>query len=103
MTGTDLSIPVLDAQAVGFTAQLDRLLARSVERDPEIETRVRGIIDEIRRDGDAALLQYTRQFDDISATSVAQLELKPTRIAAAVASIGSAEREALSLAQRRIR
>ena len=103
MTATDLSIPVLDAQAVGFTAQLDTLLARSVERDPELETRVNGIIDEIRNDGDAALLKYTRQFDDASATSVAQLELEPTRIAAAVASIGAAEREALSLAQRRVR
>ncbi|MDH3464599.1 MAG: histidinol dehydrogenase [Gammaproteobacteria bacterium] len=99
---TDLSIPVLDAQAEGFETRLDTLLTRSVVRDPEFETRVRSIIDEVRRDGDAALLRYTRQFDEVGATSVAQLELQPARIAAAVASIGSAEREALSMAQRRI-
>ena len=44
---------------------LSRLAARSVAFDAELLGQVSGIIDDVRRRGDAALLDYTKRFDGV--------------------------------------
>ena len=53
-------IPAADAPAV--TALLDR----APQRNGALERRVGRIVEDVRRDGDAALLGYARQFDGLS-------------------------------------
>ena len=51
---------------------LSRLAARSVALDAELLKQVSEIIDEVRRRGDAALIDFTRRFDgvELSATEL---------------------------------
>jgi histidinol dehydrogenase len=44
---------------------LSRLAARSVALDAELLTQVSAIVDDVRRRGDEALLEYTRRFDGV--------------------------------------
>jgi len=46
-----------------FSKRLRELLAPSSLFDPDIEQRTRGILDAVQKRGDAALLEYTQQFD----------------------------------------
>ncbi len=55
---------ILESQSVG------RLLARRGARMAEAEAAVRPILDAVRRRGDRALLEYARQFDGFTGTSV---------------------------------
>jgi len=49
----------------GLDELLSRLAARSVAFDAELLGQVRGIIDDVQRRGDAALLDYTQRFDGV--------------------------------------
>ncbi len=44
-------------------ARLAQIATRKVSYAGELETRVAEILDAVRREGDAALLRYTRQYD----------------------------------------
>ena len=46
-----------------FSAQLDRLLAPSSLFDPAIEQQTQGIIDAVRKGGDAAVAELTERFN----------------------------------------
>jgi histidinol dehydrogenase len=54
-------IPATDAPAVAA------LLDRATRRNSTLERRVARIVEHVRRDGDAAVLGYARQFDGLSA------------------------------------
>ena len=45
------------------------LTARDTARDAQIEATVRGILDDVKARGDAAVLDYTRRFDWPEATT----------------------------------
>ena len=69
-------IPILrlDASDPGFGAGLEALVSSLPESDAEVEAKVRKIIDDVRRRGDTALLDYTRRFDRLTANSVRRSE-----------------------------
>ena len=93
----------LDARAPDFDAALTALLHWDTSEDAAVARTVREILARIRGEGDAALLEYTRRLDRVEADSVAELELGPEALDAALAGIGAAEREALEFAAARIR
>ncbi|HFD81444.1 MAG TPA: histidinol dehydrogenase [Gammaproteobacteria bacterium] len=93
----------LDSRDVDFYAQLDALLAWEEAADQQVEQTVREILGEVRRRGDAALLEYTRRFDRVQADSVAQLEIAPQRLQQALESVPADQRQALERAAGRIR
>jgi len=70
-----------------FWSQLDHLLAWQTVSD-ETQT-VRDILQNVRRNGDAALLEYTRQFD--------------RRLQQALSDLDKTQRQALEVAAERIR
>ena len=45
-----------------------QLCARQLTRKRRVEDRVRKIIDDVYKDGDKALLRYTRRFDGVKLT-----------------------------------
>ncbi|MDB5750509.1 MAG: hisD [Ramlibacter sp.] len=86
----------------GFDAALAARLHWSAETDDGVEQAVAGIVDDVRRRGDAAVLEYTRRFD-MEAASVAELELMPAQLKAAFDGLPAMQREALEFAARRVR
>lgn len=98
-----MDIRQLDSTDKNFDADLTALLERSADFDPAIEITVREIIQRIRQHGDAALLGYTRDFDQLDVHSVAELELSTARLQQALDSIDSKTRNALQTAAERIR
>jgi histidinol dehydrogenase len=86
-----------------FAAEFERLRHWSAETDAAIEGRVAEILADVQARGDAAVLDYTKRFDRVSADSVAALEITQAELQAALASITPAQREALQAAAKRVR
>ncbi len=86
-----------------FMARLDRLLAWESVSDETVFNTVHGIIDDVRRRGDAALIEYTNRFDRLQVASMDELILPQERLHQALESIGKSEREALETAAARLR
>ena len=63
-----------------FPERFESLLAAGAESEPEVDAAVREIIAAVRRDGDSAVLEYTRRFDGIAADTLAEL-MVPARSA----------------------
>ena len=93
----------LDARDAGFQARLDELLAWDTASDAEIFATVSDILERVRREGDAAVLELTRRFDGLEADSLAELEMSPATLKAAHDALPDAQREALRIAAERIR
>ncbi|MBT9497450.1 MAG: histidinol dehydrogenase [Zoogloea sp.] len=87
----------------GFVATLDALLAFEGSTDAAIELAVADNLQTVRRDGDAAVVEYTRRFDHLDAPDMAALELPKSELAAALAGLGAEQRNALELAAGRVR
>jgi histidinol dehydrogenase len=86
-----------------FESRFARLLAFEAAQDPRLEARVAAIVADVRARGDAAVLEYTRRFDRVSARSVAALEVPAAELAAARRRIPAELRRALETAVRRVR
>src|SRR5215470_14691526 len=86
-----------------FEAEFQRVLHLAAETDHEIETRVAAILADVRKRGDEAVLDYTRRFDGLEASSVAELELSKEELRDAFERITPAQRSALESAARRVR
>ncbi len=97
-----LHVRRLSTAAPDFEAALSRLLAQEGGAAPGVVAAVEEILDRVRREGDGAVLAYTRRFDGVEAASMAALELPSDRLAAARAGIPAAQREALETAAERI-
>ena len=66
----------LDARAAGFEAELSALLAWDDDTRPEVIETVRTIVNDVRRRGDDALIEYTNRFDRRRIGVARELELR---------------------------
>ena len=98
-----LQIRQLSSTDVDFDAALKKLLAFEDSQDAAVDTTVNTIIANIKERGDEALLEYTRRFDHLDATSVAQLELPKERLQKALLELPVAQRKPLEQAAERVR
>lgn len=98
-----LAIARLDTSSADFDRALDALLAWDVSEDDRVVATVRDIIADVRRRGDAALLELTRRFDRLEVASPDALEIPRTELDAALSGLPVADREALDAAAARIR
>ncbi len=98
-----LPIRRLSTKTADFYAQLDALLAFDDSTDEAIERAVVEILASVRKTGDAAVLDCTRRFDQLDATSVAALELPKAALAAAFEGLPQIQKDALQTAAQRIR
>jgi histidinol dehydrogenase len=98
-----LKLRVLRTVDTDFDAQFERLRHWSADVDQAVEERVAQILDDVRRRGDAAVLEYTARFDGVTASSVAALEIGRPELAAALDAITPAQRQALEAAAARVR
>jgi len=96
-------VPLLDSRAADFTARLDALLDWEAVADPDLERRVAEILADVRRRGDAALVEYTNRWDRRDLTAAAELEVPRSALGDALAGLVAEERAALAAAAERIR
>ncbi len=96
-------IAFLDAAEADFYPRLDALLAWESVSDAGVNRIVEEIIGEIRRRGDAALLDYTRRFDGWAPASAADLEIPRERLETAWEAVPADQQAALETATARIR
>ncbi len=98
-----VDIRVLDSAEAGFRQQLEQLLAWESVSDQGVNRVVDEVIANIRKQGDRALLEYTRRFDGWQPASAAELEIPRGRLQQALDSIPADQRHALEQAAKRVR
>ena len=98
-----IALQRLVSGAPDFEARFAALLAFEGAQDSAIDAAVAGILDDVKRRGDAAVLDYTRRFDRVQANSVAELELERDEMQRALADLPAARRDALEQAAARVR
>ena len=86
-----------------FDTKLNKLLNRHVELDSQIDKIAFDIVRRVRTEGDTALLEYTRRFDQVEAEDISELELPTAEIKRIGATVDSELTNALEIAARRIR
>jgi histidinol dehydrogenase len=96
-----MKIRVVRSTEPDFNALMARIMRRRGNRQGEIEKRVAEIIGAVRRQGDRALLRYTRLFDNVR-LNTATMEVSGAEIARAVARTAKKDLDTLRLAARRI-
>jgi histidinol dehydrogenase len=91
----------LSTRDAGFETAFAALLEAKRETDADVDDAVAAIIDDVRKRGDAALIDYTRRFDRVNLTAQ-QLRLSADEIAATAANAPAETVAALRLAATRI-
>lgn len=86
-----------------FYARLDALLARDADEDSRVTDTVTRIVQDIRRRGDGALLEYTNYYDRRQVSKPEDLEVSPDTLRAALDGLAPQLRQALEEAVFRIR
>ncbi len=86
-----------------FKAQLDELLAFEGAQDERIDQTVAAILADVKKRGDAAVIEYTNRFDRLSAKTMAELELPRAELEAALAGLPKDRRDALEAAAARVK
>ena len=102
--GQDVRGPVrLDTRDANFDARMDELLAWEGVSDANVQKSVDDIIHAVRHRGDDALVEFSRRFDRVSATSMSDLTLDVDRLAEAYRNLPEDQRQALDASAERIR
>jgi histidinol dehydrogenase len=92
----------LTTQNADFRPLLEQLLAWESVSDAAVVKTVEGILADVRRRGDAALIEYTNRLDRMQARGIRDLEIATERLQDALRGIPAATRTALETAARRI-
>lgn len=100
---SELNIRRLNANDAGFDAELEQLLAWETVSDDQVNSTVKEIVESVRKNGDAALLEYTAKFDRMALASAADLEIPKVRLQESLKRITPAQKEALEFAAERVR
>lgn len=93
----------LNSSSADFAAELRRLTDWSATADERVVREVRELLEQVRRQGDEAVLRHTARLDDLQVATVAELEVSGEELQAALAALPAVTREALELSARRIR
>ena len=93
----------LSIQQADFWQRLDEQLAWESVSDEAVLATVTGILNRVRQEGDAALIDFTDQFDRLKVAQASALELPSERLQQALKSISPEHRDALTVAAERVR
>ncbi|MDR2788181.1 MAG: histidinol dehydrogenase [Candidatus Accumulibacter sp.] len=85
-----------------FSQRLDALRAFDEAQDASVDQTVAAILADVKARGDLAVLEYTRRFDRVSASSLAELELPREMLERALDTLPESRRTALETAAQRI-
>ena len=100
---TQISLKRLDATRSEFWSELEALLAWDSVSDDKVASTVREILQNVRRRGDEAVIDYTNRFDRMQAKDMRDLIIDQSRLETALNNIPAPQREALEAAAHRVR
>jgi len=92
----------LDATASDFRSQLNERLAWNSASDERVNQVVREILADVRRRGDAAVVEYTNRFDRLTAENMGALEIPLSDLKAARVKVNPLQCKALEFSAERL-
>ena len=98
-----MKIQKLNTNDTNFWSNLDELLAWDSVSDQTVFDTVNGILKDVKKRGDSAVIEYTNQFDRMTISSMQELEIPLERLQQALENIPAEQREALEKAAARIK
>jgi len=97
-----MNIRKFSSRAAGFNEELTRLLAFEETADEKLEATVAGILVDVKKRGDDAVVEYTRKFDRLTLEDAAAMELPKSELKAAFDGLPDEQKSALELAALRV-
>lgn len=97
-----VAIKRLDASSASFSDALKQLVSWQSVADATVESVVADILQDVKKRGDAAIIEYTDRFDRLMVKTVTELEVPAARIDKAWRRTDRAQRNALKQAAKRI-
>ncbi|RDH81703.1 MAG: histidinol dehydrogenase [endosymbiont of Galathealinum brachiosum] len=98
-----IDIAQLKSSQSDFWQQLDKTLAWESVSDEQVFNTVNGILNDVKKRGDTAVVEYTNKFDRMTVGGMSELEIPKSRLDESLKKIPSAQREALEKAAARVR
>ncbi|AFJ02786.1 Histidinol dehydrogenase [Methylophaga frappieri] len=98
-----IDISQLNYSSADFWQQLTHLLAWEGVSDAAVTETVRNILADVKKRGDAAVVEYSCRFDRLNVSTMAELEIPLNRAQAALNNIPVVQRQALEQAAERVR
>jgi histidinol dehydrogenase len=98
-----INIRQFSTRDADFNVRLDALLAFETAQDKSVDAAVASILENVEVRGDAALIDFTRQFDRWTPASMNELEVPAVRLRQSLDGLNARLRAALSVASERIR
>lgn len=93
----------LDADSAEFNSRLDQLLAWEGVSDGKVNDTVLDIISDVRKRGDAAVIEYTNKFDRTEFVEASQFVLEKPALEAAFKRLSDPLQQALKISVDRVR
>jgi histidinol dehydrogenase len=99
----EVKVKRLNSKDAGFKETLLSSLSLPMADDEAIDAAVVNILAKIKSEGDAAVLSFTKQFDRLHVSSVAELEISQEELKKAYECLSVEQRNALDIAAQRVR
>ena len=93
----------LNSKDAGFRETLLSSLSLPMADDEAIDAAVVKILAQVKSEGDAAVLSFTKQFDRLNVASVAELEISQEELRKAYEGLSAEQKNALDIAAHRVR
>ena len=100
---TEIKVRRFSSADGDFDGKLKALLAFETAQDDNIDEVVAGILKDVKKRGDTAVLEYTNRFDKTSTYSISELEISQSELEAALNGLPGEQRDALKAAADRVR
>ncbi|WP_198266282.1 histidinol dehydrogenase [sulfur-oxidizing endosymbiont of Gigantopelta aegis] len=97
-----LDIKRLESSDSNFWPLMKELLAWDNVSDDSVQSTVKQILADVRREGDKALVKYTNKFDRMNAADMSVLEISPARLQQALDGLPDDQRHALEVSVERV-
>jgi len=98
-----MNIRRFSSSDTNFDSDLKQLLAFETAQDDQIDQVVADILRDVKKRGDAAVLEYTRRFDRLDASNLSELEIPQAELKGALDNLPAEQRKALQVAADRVR
>jgi len=98
-----MKIQKLATNESDFWSKLDDLLAWDSVSDQGVFDTVNGILNDVKKRGDQAVIEYTNKFDRMNIASMDELEIPLSRLQKALENISPEQRKALEKAAARVK
>ena len=100
---SELKVKRLNSEDAGFKETLLSSLSLPMADDAAIDAVVVSVLAQVKAKGDAAVLDFTKQFDRLDVTSVAELEISKEELEQAYRQLSTEQKNALDIAAQRVR